>query len=94
MTADPKDHARNRQAERGPSDARPDPDNNLGRGAPADREERIRQKARSIEQAPQYRHRAAHDLDREDTELRRAGVAGQKPGVRHGKENTKPKSKG
>jgi hypothetical protein len=71
-------------------DAPPDADNNLGRGAPGDREERIQQKrrneARSIEQDPQYRHRRAHDLDREDTELYREGAAGEKPGVRLSKD--------
>jgi hypothetical protein len=72
------------------ADALPDADNNLGRGAPDDRDERIRQKrrnaARSIEQDPQYRNRRPHDLDREDTELRREGAAGEKPGVRLSKE--------
>lgn len=96
--ADPKDRAQNRQAERGTSDATPDPDNNLGRGAPADREERIRQKARdkaqSIERDPQHKHRAAHDLDREDAELRRESGAGRNPGVRHRKEDAKAKNKG
>ncbi|HKP25787.1 MAG TPA: hypothetical protein VJV39_18105 [Dongiaceae bacterium] len=69
----------------------PDADNNLGRGAPRDREERIRQKrrneARSIEQDPQFRNRRPHDLDREDTELRREGAAAEKPGVRLSKED-------
>jgi hypothetical protein len=72
------------------ADARPDSDNNLGRGAPHDREERIQQrrrnKARSIEQDPQYRNRKPHDLDREDTELHREGAAQEKPGVRLSKE--------
>lgn len=54
------DHIDNRHAGR-PADAAPDADNNLGRGAPHDREERIQQKRRneirSIERDPQYRSR-------------------------------------
>jgi hypothetical protein len=73
-----------------PAGAAPDQDNNLGRGAPGDREERTRQKqrneARSIEENPQYENRRPHDLDREDTELQREGTAQQKPGVRLSKE--------
>jgi hypothetical protein len=72
------------------ADAPPDADNNLGRGAPHDREERIQQmrrnEAKSIEQDPQYRHRQPHDLDREDTELHREGAAEAKPGIRLSKE--------
>jgi hypothetical protein len=72
------------------ADAPPDTDNNLGRGAPHDREERIQQKrrneARSIEQDPQYRHRRPHDLDREDCEIHREGAGEEKPGIRLGKE--------
>jgi hypothetical protein len=79
------------------TDAPPDADNNLGRGAPDDREERIQQKrrneARSIEQDPQYRHRRPHDLDREDCELHREGVAEEKPGVRLSKEERRAKAK-
>lgn len=75
-----------------PADAAPDADNNLGRGAPDDRDERIQQKrrneARTIEQDPQYRNRQPHDLDREDVELHREGVADEKPGVRLSKEET------
>jgi hypothetical protein len=69
-----------------PADAPADADNNLARGAPGDREERIRQKrrneVRSLEQDPQYRNRQAHDLDREDVELHREGSIDEKPGVR------------
>jgi hypothetical protein len=72
------------------ADSPPDADNNLGRGAPDDRKERIEQKrrneARSIEQDPQYRNRRPHDLDREDAELHREGAAGAKPGIRLSKE--------
>lgn len=72
------------------TDAPPDPHNNLGRGAPNDREERIQQKrrneARSIEQDPQYRNRRPHDLDREDAELHREGAAQEKSGIRLSKE--------
>lgn len=74
-------------------DAPPDADNNLGRGAPDDREERIQQKrrneVRSIAQDPQYRNRRAHDLDREDTELHREEAAQEKPGIRLSKEASK-----
>ncbi len=66
------------------------PDNNLGRGAPDDRKERIQQKrrneARSIEHDPQYRTRRPHDLDREDTELHREAAVEEKPGIRRSKE--------
>lgn len=85
------------------ADSSPDADNNLGRGAPDDRKERIQQKrrneARSIEQDPQYRNRRPHDLDREDTELHREGAAEEKPGIRLSKEERseqqgrRPKSK-
>jgi hypothetical protein len=72
------------------ADSPPDADNNLGRGAPDDRKERIQQKqrneARSIEQDPQYRNHRPHDLDREDTELHREGAAEEKPGIRLSKE--------
>lgn len=72
------------------TDAPPDGDNNLGHGAPDDREERIRQKrrneARSIEQDPHDRNRRPHDLDREDAELHREGAAAEKPGIRLSKE--------
>jgi hypothetical protein len=72
-----------------PRPADPDPDNNLGRGAPQDREERIRQRAHELwEQdgrpdgkAETHWDRAAQDLDREDAEDPRKGVADQKPGM-------------
>lgn len=68
----------------------PDPDNNLGRGAPGDREERIRQRAHDLweaegrpeGQADRHWSRAAEDLDREDAAIQREGIAGEKPGVR------------
>ena len=68
--------------------ANADPDNNLGRGSPQDREERIRQRAHEIweragrpdGQAQSHWDRAMHDLDREDAELQR--VADQKPGIK------------
>ena len=68
----------------------PDPDNNLGRGVPADREERIRQRAHELwEQkgrpegrAQDHWERAAQDLDREDAAIQREGIAGEKPGVK------------
>ena len=72
------------------NDAQPDPDNNLGRGAPGDRDERIRQRARENgerearqeKSSPSYKKREAQDLDREDAEIQREGIAGEKPGIR------------
>lgn len=68
----------------------PDQDDNLGRGAPADREERIRQRAHELWEregrpegrAQEHWERAAQDLDREDAEIQREGIAGEKPGVK------------
>lgn len=78
-------------------DERTDADNNLGRGAPDDREERIQQKARegarSLDQDPQYQRRKPHDLDREDCEIQQEGIAGEKPGVRLSKEEAKRRAK-
>jgi hypothetical protein len=75
MMVDPKGQAHGNEAER----QGPDDDNNLGRGAPADRQERIQQRARedarSADRNPQKEHREAHDLDREDVELHREGAA-------------------
>jgi hypothetical protein len=65
-------------AQIGNASAKPDPDNNLGRCTPGDREERIRQRAHEIwqsagrpeGQADRHWSRAAEDLDREkDAEL-------------------------
>ena len=74
-------------------DAPPDADNNLGRGAPDDRDERIQQKrrnqAQSVERDPHYRNRRPHDFDRQDTELHREGAAAEKGGLRLGKEEQK-----
>ena len=68
----------------------------------AEREERIRQRAYRLweesgrpEGAAQDQwERAAQDLDREDAEIRRAGTAGEKPGVKTGPtpESEKPPS--
>jgi hypothetical protein len=60
-----------------------DPDNNLGRGTPRDREDRIRQRAHEIweaegrpeGQADRHWSRAAEDLDREDAAFRPQGDA-------------------
>jgi hypothetical protein len=81
---------KDRQESKVPQPAKPDPDNNLGRGAPFDREERIRQRAHQIweqegrpeGEAQRHWDRAAEDLDREDTEIQREGITGEKPGVR------------
>jgi hypothetical protein len=70
--------------------APPDPGNNLGRGAPGDREDRIRQRAHELweaegrpdGQADRHWSRAAEDLDRDDAAIQREGIAGDKPGVR------------
>lgn len=96
---DPKAQRPSEQPERrSKSDQGADADNNLGRGAPADREERLQQiardKARSIDDDPQYQNRKAHDLDREDCEINREGVAGERPGVRISKEDDVTKDKG
>ena len=66
----------------------------------SEREERIQQRAYRLwdeagqpEGAPQdHWDRAAQDLDREDAEIQRAGVAGEKPGVTTGStlESEKP----
>jgi hypothetical protein len=73
------------------SPQKPDEDNNLGRGAPFDREERLQQRAhnaeRGLEEDPQDQNRAAHDLDRDDAELRREATPGKKPDIR-GKKST------
>ena len=78
MMIDPK-------AQRQNVSPKPDQNNNLGRGAPFDREERLQQRARNAERGlegdPQYQNRATHDLDREDAELRREGAAGKRPGI-------------
>ena len=60
-----------------------DSDNNLGRGASTDHEERIRQRAHELWEsdgrpegrAQEHWERAAQDLDREDAELQREGIA-------------------
>ena len=74
----------------GNASAKPDPDNNLGRGTPGDREDRIRQRAHEMweaegrpeGQADRHWSRAAEDLDREDAATQREGNAGENPGVR------------
>ena len=58
-----------------------DPSNNLGRGTPGDREDRIRQRAHELwEQegrpdgrAQQHWEHAAQDLDRKDSEIQQDG---------------------
>jgi hypothetical protein len=99
MMVDPKAQPPGDPPERGPkTDQGADADNNLGRGAPADREERLQQiardKARSIDDDPQYQNRKAHDLDREDCEINREGIAGKKPSVRISKEEAEAIDKG
>jgi hypothetical protein len=62
-------------------------------GNPAEREERIRKKANQLWEdggrqegkAEEYRHRAAQDVEREDTEFHRASAAGEKAGRRSGR---------
>ncbi|HET6618363.1 MAG TPA: DUF2934 domain-containing protein [Dongiaceae bacterium] len=84
----------NSQEKQGRATTIPDADNNLGRGAPADRDERIRQRAHNIwEQegrpdgrAKDHWDRAAQDLDREEAAIQGEGVAGETPGVRSGPE--------
>lgn len=98
MMVDPKAQAPGDQPERSPKPGQgADADNNLSRGAPADRDERLQQQARdrapSIDDDPQYQARKAHDLDREDCEIGREGAAGEKPGVRLSKEEAEAKRK-
>jgi hypothetical protein len=75
---------KDRQESKVPKPAKPDPDNNLGRGAPFDREERIRQLTRWEQEgrlegeAQRHWDRAAEDLGREDAEIQRKGIAGEK----------------
>jgi hypothetical protein len=55
-----------------------------------EREERIRRRAHQIWEeagrpegkAQEHWERAAQDLDREDAEIQREGIAGEKPGVK------------
>ena len=91
MIVDPKEHAGGNPAEEsGKNQAAPDPDNNLSRGAPSDRRERIEQQreepsehqGRSEGEAHKEWERKPEDLDREDATIQREGVSGQKPGVR------------
>jgi hypothetical protein len=73
-----------------PTTTEPDPDNNLGRGAPADRNERVKQireerpehRGRSEGEAHKQWERKPDDLDRENAAIQREGAAGEKPGVR------------
>ena len=85
----PKDEEQKRQNER--ADFRKqDPDNNLSRGAPSDRRERIEQQSeeraehqgRSEGEAQKQWQRKPEDLDREDAAIQREGIAGETPGVR------------
>jgi hypothetical protein len=66
-----------------------DPNNNLGRGTPGDREDRIRHRAHEKERGAltdSHLERAAHDIDREDPDILREGMAGEKLGIRTGPE--------
>ena len=77
---DPKEYAS--------SKAPADPDNNLSRGAPSDRDERQQpqerpeHRGRSEGEAHKQRERKPEDLDRESAAIQREGIAGEKPGVR------------
>jgi Protein of unknown function (DUF2934) len=83
----------------GSGSSAPDSENNLGRGAPTDREDRIRQRAyelweqegRPDGRAQQHWDRAAQDLDREDADIRREGVAGENPSARTEAESNRKK---
>ena len=91
MIKDSKDRDGGKQDEDlGRNKATIDPDNNLSRGAPFDRDEKMEQQR---EERPEHRGRSegeAHkrwerkpdDLDREDAAIEREGIAGEKPGVR------------
>jgi len=65
----------------------PDPSNNLSRGTPGDREDRIRRRAHELWEregrpeglAQPHWDRAAQDIDREDAESQRQGELARKP---------------
>ena len=65
----------------GNASAKADPDNNLGRGTPGDREDRIRQRAHEMWEmegrpeghAQEHWDRAAQDVDRDKTAVEREG---------------------
>lgn len=62
-----------------------DPDNDLSRGAPYDRDQRIEQmrKDTAKNRGGEKRYeRKPEDLDREDDDIQREGIAGEKPGIR------------
>jgi hypothetical protein len=67
-----------------------DPDNNLGRGAPGDRDDRIRHRAHEMwkqegrpdGQTERHWHRAVQDLDREDAEIQGEEPAGRAAGTK------------
>jgi hypothetical protein len=68
----------------------PDSDNNFSRGAPSDREDRIRQRAyelweregRAEGRAHEHWERAAQELEREEAAIQRAKTSDMEPGVR------------
>jgi len=86
MIIDPKERASGEEQPK--NKATEDPDNNLSRGAPSDRDERIRQqerpehRRRSEGEAHKQWERKPEDLDREDAAIQREGVAGENPGAR------------
>lgn len=60
-----------------------DPENNLGRGAPFDRKERIEQlEKEEQDRRSDQQERRPEDLDREDAAIQREGIASEKPGIR------------
>lgn len=89
MIVDHKDRAgRGKAEDLDKNKATADPDNNLSRGAPADRAERIEQqerpehRGRSEGEAHEQWERKPADLDREDAAIHREGITAEKPGVR------------
>lgn len=86
MTGCPKELAKGDRAVSADENKVPaDPDNDLSRGAQYDRGERIEQmrKDAAKNRGGEKRYeRKPEDLDREDADIQREGIAGEKPGVR------------
>lgn len=84
MTNQPKEQASNREAEASRKEKAPaDPSNNLSRGAPHDRDERIDQMRKDkAQQSSRKPERRPEDLDREDAAIQREGIADEKAGIR------------
>jgi hypothetical protein len=84
MTGYPKKRSKSDRAEPlGKNKAPADPENNLSRGAPFDRDERVEQERAEDSREDHKRwERKPEDLDREDAAIANEGIAGEKPGIR------------